>query len=456
LNYEGQQKYFRHSRTIGAFSAAAVLLTGAFVMGSSADAAVPIALIGIALALSIFYSADYLHLSVAPTKATRWAIMLRWRIAALILLYTETSWIFFGKPSARPVLISVAWILIANALAKFIPQRFISTWLLGNDFALIAVATLMFQLHLVIAAALLALASHLFSVTAKHSFAGSIVALAAILINSLARHTGQGDLVDSCFFLLIVAAIATVAMVQEAVKRNNLTVSEAVIELATFTGYSENRITELWATSNQLLARNWEAAKLDESDAAKMATWYRENSELYMFAISAYNLEYKRIKSNLAMMKYGRGKCLDYGAGNGELILEMGRRGHSAVYYDVEGTSMLFARSRAEQRKLNIEFCASKECLRNSSERSAFNTIFSFDVLEHIPDLAGELDFLASLLAPGGLMVFDVPAGSTKAHPMHLNHNLDVRAHLLAKGMTEEKLGWSFRKQEKYLFRKPV
>ena len=53
-------------------------------------------------------------------------------------------------------------------------------------------------------------------------------------------------------------------------------------------------------------------------------------------------------------------------------------------------------------------------------------------------------------------MIFDVPAGSTKAHPMHLNHNLDVRAHMLAKGMKEERLGWSFRKQEKYLFRKPA
>lgn len=84
------------------------------------------------------------------------------------------------------------------------------------------------------------------------------------------------------------------------------------------------------------------------------------------------------------------------------------------------------------------------------------DTVFSFDVLEHLPDLPGELNFLASLLSPGGLLVFDVPAGSTKAHPMHLNHDLDIRAHLAAKGLRPERTvlqKLSFRKEEKYFFR---
>jgi 2-polyprenyl-3-methyl-5-hydroxy-6-metoxy-1,4-benzoquinol methylase len=85
-----------------------------------------------------------------------------------------------------------------------------------------------------------------------------------------------------------------------------------------------------------------------------------------------------------------------------------------------------------------------------------FDTVYSLDVLEHLPDLPGELDFLSSLLNPGGLLVFDVPAGATRSHPMHLNHNLDIRAHLAAKGLEEsrsllERL--PFKKQEKYVFR---
>jgi len=97
--------------------------------------------------------------------------------------------------------------------------------------------------------------------------------------------------------------------------------------------------------------------------------------------------------------------------------------------------------------------------LAAAAQKRGLDTIFSFDVLEHLPDLPGELKFLASQLNPGGLMAFDVPAGSTKAHPMHLNHHLDIHEHMAAMGMVEERSVWQrvpFRKQEKYVFRKPA
>jgi hypothetical protein len=53
------------------------------------------------------------------------------------------------------------------------------------------------------------------------------------------------------------------------------------------------------------------------------------------------------------------------------------------------------------------------------------------------------------------VFVFDVPAGSTKAHPMHLNHNLDVLSYLEAKGLKDRRtlsLRMPFRKEEKYVF----
>jgi hypothetical protein len=51
--------------------------------------------------------------------------------------------------------------------------------------------------------------------------------------------------------------------------------------------------------------------------------------------------------------------------------------------------------------------------------------------------------------------VFDVPAGSTKAHPMHLNHNLNVLEFLSARGLKDRRtfsLRMPFRKEEKYVF----
>jgi len=112
---------------------------------------------------------------------------------------------------------------------------------------------------------------------------------------------------------------------------------------------------------------------------------------------------------------------------------------------------------RAQRQNLAVEFLHSKEDLTASAQQHGLDTIFSFDVLEHLPDLAGELKFLSSLLNPGGRMVFDVPAGSTKAHPMHLNHHLNIHAHMESIGMIEERSllqSIPFRKQEKFVFRK--
>jgi 2-polyprenyl-3-methyl-5-hydroxy-6-metoxy-1,4-benzoquinol methylase len=229
-------------------------------------------------------------------------------------------------------------------------------------------------------------------------------------------------------------------------------------ELIAFTGYPADRIRELWATSNQQLAANWQQAKPAEDNREQMAEWYRQNSELYLFAISAYNLEYKRIRSNMKVLRLARGATLDYGAGNGEIMLELARRGHRAIYYDVEGVTMRFARQRAANQGLAIEFFHTKDALAQYASANGFDTVFSFDVLEHLSDLPGELSFLSSLLKPGGLFVFDVPAGSTKAHPMHLNHSLNVLEYMQAKGFMDERnlmLRLPFRKEEKFVFRAP-
>ena len=120
---------------------------------------------------------------------------------------------------------------------------------------------------------------------------------------------------------------------------------------------------------------------------------------------------------------------------------------------------MRFARQRAERQGLAIDFFHTKDALAQSARQRGFDTVFSFDVLEHLPDLPGELSFLSSLLNPGGVFVFDVPAGSTKAHPMHLNHNLNVLAFMRAKGLADERslmLRLPFRKEEKFVFRAPA
>jgi 2-polyprenyl-3-methyl-5-hydroxy-6-metoxy-1,4-benzoquinol methylase len=360
------------------------------------------------------------------------------------------------------LLIAVAVLACANLIAKTWRPRWTAAFLWVCDFAIVAILILLGDLDPFMGSVFLAAAIHLaIAASDDHPYLWATITVVGswmVLWASWNLRGGSPRAYIAYAGFALISGRATAWLVARARQQNAKNMAAAVRELVDFSGYSEDRVRELWATSNHQLAANWQKAAIAPDDREKLAAWYRDNSELYLFAISGYNLEYKRIRSNMNVLAMARGACLDYGAGNGEIILELARRGHPATYYDVDGVTMRFARRRAELQKLAIEFFHDKQSLASSAQRRGFDTVFSFDVLEHLPDLPGELDFLSSLLAPGGVFVFDVPAGSTKAHPMHLNHNLDVFAHMQAKGFTDERglaLRLPFKKEEKYVYRKP-
>lgn len=461
MDYRKQQAYLRSSRAYGAICVIVFVLIAGMCLDlaktSTARPAIAFILVALALAASLYYTPDYLHLTVVPDKKQRWQVKIRWRIVAFVmvlgLLVSSTN-------QGRIWVVTAAlWLAFCNlGISKLAPLRHNTAWFWATDLTLLASLFLAGELTLTLGSLLLAAAAHLAIVTSasRPAYVRRVVLLCLILIVfSWRMHHNELKVMLSCAGLLLAAAAISFMLVSRAEKQNERNITAAMHELLDFTGYTPNRIRELWETSNQQLAKNWEMAAIPQDDRERMAEWYRQNSELYLFAISAYNLEYKRIKSNLKVIRFARGSCLDYGAGNGEILLELARRGHPVTYFDVEGVTMRFARTRAQQHGLTINFARTKEELKAIAQQHGFDTIFSFDVLEHLPDLPGELTFLSSLLAPNGVFVFDVPAGSTKAHPMHLNHNLNVLDFLSAKGLKDRRsfsLRMPFRKEEKYVF----
>jgi 2-polyprenyl-3-methyl-5-hydroxy-6-metoxy-1,4-benzoquinol methylase len=408
----------------------------------------------------MYYTPDYLHLSVAPQKKRRWEINLRWRIAGTalllgLLLASSNAGRLFAI-FAGLALAGANWLALKKVPARNLPAFFWTTDLLLLFLSLVRADAGSAAILLIALAA----AAHVAIVRRqdRHLLWAAIALISGMVVVSFAT----GPLGRTAFLagslLLLVATSGTAWLVHRVRQQNGKNIAAAVGELIAFTGYTADRIRELWATSNQQLAANWQQAAPAEDNREQMAEWYRQNSELYLFAISAYNLEYKRIRSNMKVLRLARGATLDYGAGNGEILLELARRGHRATYYDVEGVTMRFARQRAANQGLAIEFFHTKDALAQYAGVNGFDTVFSFDVLEHLPDLPGELTFLSSLLKPGGLFVFDVPAGSTRAHPMHLNHNLNVLEYMRTKGLKDERnlmLRLPFRKEEKFVFRAP-
>ena len=469
MNYAEQQTYLNSSRI---WAAVSVLIWIVFAMvllrvaRSTVPSVVAAALVVMAVGVSLLYTPDYLHLTVNPNRRARWQVMIRWRIiAAALLVGCLCSFFLNSAPAghlrdAGVALIATAWLASANLLARNIqtPQYFAAYFWI-TDLTLLAALLLSHACHPLVGVVLMAAAAHLSIVVSERSpfpWAAAVVVMAWLTLLFASLHLGlsRSFLLSAC--AIVLASAATTAGLARRAQLHHLKNTQAALhELTDFTGYPREQIWRMWSESDKELARNWVAAALDESDSRALADWYQQNSELYMFASSAYNLDYRRIRSNLKVLRFAHGASLDYGAGNGEIVLEMARRGHPTTYYDVDGMGAKFAKYRAQRQGLDVRFLHAKGDLKAAALQTGFDTVFSLDVLEHLPDLPGELAFLASLLSPSGRMVFDLPSGKTKSHPMHLNHALEVRSFLRNKGLGEERTLWQklpFVKQEKYVF----
>lgn len=458
MDYILQEKYLRASRiaTIAVVFLEAMLAV--FTLAFSAKALQParfaFVLMTTAIAISICYTPDYLHLTVRPHKPARWQVKIRWRLIACVLVlglcFSSNRW------DVLKCLEAAAWLTAANLVGRrWIGRTYFPLWFWFADSALISLLVLEHGFNPLVTVGLLAISAHLVLVINDERpliWAAAATVCSWLFVLAASWSSGSNwQFQTAAAVLLFSTGLGTAWLVKRADRQNTRNIWKAMGELVGFTDYSVEEVWRRWRESDKELAQNWLQAAPDESDRAALAEWYRQNSEPYMFAISAYNLDYKRIRSNLKVLRQARGACLDYGAGNGEIVLELARRGHASTYYDVEGQSARFAQYRAQRQGLAIKFQFSREALA----KDKFDTIFSLDVLEHIPDVKAELNFFSSLLNPGGLLLFDLPAGATQSHPMHLNHNVDFRAVLKANGLRERTVFWRrlpLVKQEKFLF----
>ncbi len=461
MDYAAQKSFLNISRLWATFLAVALLLASAWppllYLGSASILAI-YALILLSTAASLTYTPSYLHLTVYPTKRRRWAVRVRWPILAAALLLALPF--CHSRRSFIALLAALTYLAFANFLASR-PAQAYATWLLsGIDYQVIFALFAFGNLNPLIGAALFVAATHLFVVaTEKRPYASALLAsftvFCAIMTSIFFQVTGFGGTLKPPAVLppaqvlfserltvvlilpVLVSAFATAFLVRRAQRRNRQNLAPVMAGLVEFTGYTPEHIRHLMTISDAELASKWKQAGIAPDDAPRMAQRYQENSELYLFALVSFNLDYKRIRYYLTILPLAHGTCLDYGAGNGELLIEIARRGHPVTYYDVDGLTMQYARHRAKAENLSIQFFTDKQALAQSAPLG-FDTIFSLDVLEHLPDLPGELAFLSSILSPAGAFIFNLPPGSTKSHPMHLDHNLDVRAFLTHRSLVED------------------
>jgi 2-polyprenyl-6-hydroxyphenyl methylase / 3-demethylubiquinone-9 3-methyltransferase len=97
-------------------------------------------------------------------------------------------------------------------------------------------------------------------------------------------------------------------------------------------------------------------------------------------------------------------RILDVGCGAGLAAEALARHGHEVLGIDAAGEAIEAARAHASGKALRLEY---RSCLAEDlvAEGLRFPVITSLEVIEHVPDPAGFVRVLATLLEPGGTLI---------------------------------------------------
>src|SRR6185437_10069272 len=120
MDYREQQEYLRSSRAYGAVCVFVFLVIAGLCLGLAAQVSARLtlafALVALALASSLYYTPDYLHLTVVPDKKQRWQVKIRWRIVAAVLVL---GLLLSSTNEARVLVVAAsAWLALCNRLIK--------------------------------------------------------------------------------------------------------------------------------------------------------------------------------------------------------------------------------------------------------------------------------------------------------------------------------------------------
>jgi len=171
------------------------------------------------------------------------------------------------------------------------------------------------------------------------------------------------------------------------------------------------------------------------------------NNKAYLLRLELYkSYGYDNEKERLFIINSAEpfgGKVLEAGTGKGHLALEIAKKGHELITYDVDDANQRYARMNIASAGLSkkVRFLIeNKEKL--SFKSGSFNAVFCVNTLHHLRNSAVVLDELLRVLSDNG--VFILSDFTKKAFDvMDVIHKNDGNVH--------EVIGWSMDEAAEYL-----
>jgi 2-polyprenyl-3-methyl-5-hydroxy-6-metoxy-1,4-benzoquinol methylase len=452
MDYREQERFLGRYATVWSAAAGAMVVGASLVLRQPTGEAVAYLAAIVVVMGTLGYLPKYLHIHHEPDRRYRWAVRARWILIAAGVAVAPAT-LGHGRAALEVILGAGVFLGLLNLFLKTAckDEALLGTeWMapfyfLGDLMVILLLATVAPERWFLVAGILAVAVEFALVVNGELGvwFPILLMAVATGILRQAvlaeAYGFGAGYLVLMAAGVTVSASALTLMAQQQA--RANLRATTG--ELSAFTGLPEAEAETRLVSSHERIIGAWKQARLAEDDKEGLARWYSENALHYIFSLARFHLTYKHITFTLDILRLARGRCLDHGAGKGGLALELARRGHEVTYFDVPGKSREFAEWKAQREGLTLRFLSEKDELRaEAAERGGYDTILSLDVLEHMPDLKGELEWLISLLRPQGRLLLTVPEGATASQPMHLAHDLKALSLLKEQGFRSLKTPW--------------
>jgi 2-polyprenyl-6-hydroxyphenyl methylase/3-demethylubiquinone-9 3-methyltransferase len=144
-------------------------------------------------------------------------------------------------------------------------------------------------------------------------------------------------------------------------------------------------------------AGNVDATELGKFDALASRFWDTRGEFRPLHLLNPVRARFIAERATLA-----GARVLDVGCGGGLLAEALARAGAKVTAVDLAPGMIEVARLHALDEKLDIDYRVAAAETVAATERGAFDVVTCMEMLEHVPDPAGVIRTLATLVRPGG------------------------------------------------------
>ena len=208
--------------------------------------------------------------------------------------------------------------------------------------------------------------------------------------------------------------------------------NEYVEDVMAFTNTTRDQVRDRMKKGSEPLKDEWnEWEKQGPMTEERIKAFYKQTAN-YIYELGEWHLFVpNKRESDLAlveeMKKLAPKNILDFGGGVGLMAVLLSRAGFDVTLADLDGTSLDFAKFRAQRHGDKLEFW--KSDVEPMPPDKKYDVILALDVLEHLPKdtLHEVVDKLVKLKHAKTEIVISAPFGRTAVHPMHIDLTEDTK-----------------------------